>query len=36
MTGDRIRPYTMAAEDVVDVDGPRDLQLARLIMEAAR
>lgn len=35
MTGDRIRPYLMAAEDVVDVDGPRDLQLARLIMEVA-
>jgi CMP-N,N'-diacetyllegionaminic acid synthase len=35
MTGERIRPYPMAAEDVVDVDGPRDLQLARLIMEPA-
>jgi CMP-N,N'-diacetyllegionaminic acid synthase len=35
MTGARIRPYCMAAEDVVDVDGLRDLQLARLIMETS-
>lgn len=34
MTGARILPFTMAAEDVVDVDGLRDLQLARLILEA--
>ena len=33
MTGARIKPYFMAADDVVDVDGMRDLQLARLIME---
>ncbi|MGQ0587151.1 MAG: acylneuraminate cytidylyltransferase family protein [Gammaproteobacteria bacterium] len=36
MTGDRILPYKMSADDVVDVDGPRDLQLARLLMEGAR
>lgn len=35
MTGDRIRPYLMDAEDVVDVDTPRDLLLTRLLMEAA-
>jgi N-acylneuraminate cytidylyltransferase len=34
MTGERIRPYVMAADDVIDVDGPRDLQLARLLMES--
>ena len=34
MTGDRIRPYAMNAEDVVDVDSLRDLQLARALLEA--
>lgn len=34
MTGERMRPYKMSADNVVDVDGLRDLQLARLIMEA--
>lgn len=35
MTGDRILPYRMSADDVVDVDSLRDLQLARSFMEAA-
>jgi len=33
MTGDRILPYLMQPDDVVDIDGPRDLLLARLVME---
>jgi len=36
MTGERILPFKMSADDVVDVDGPRDLQLARLILESAK
>lgn len=30
MTGSRILPYVMRAEDVFDIDTPRDLELARL------
>jgi CMP-N-acetylneuraminic acid synthetase len=31
MTGERILPFIMAPEDVVDIDSPRDLELARLL-----
>jgi N-acylneuraminate cytidylyltransferase len=33
MTGDRMLPYLMRAEDVLDVDTPRDLEFARFTME---
>lgn len=33
MTGDKIFPYTMNPEDVIDIDSPRDLEIARLLME---
>jgi N-acylneuraminate cytidylyltransferase len=36
MTGDRILPYVMDANDVLDIDTPRDLEFARFVMEAAR
>jgi CMP-N,N'-diacetyllegionaminic acid synthase len=35
MTGDRILPYVMKPEDAIDIDGPRDLLLARLLMEGS-
>lgn len=34
MTGDRILPFVMDPEDVVDIDTRMDLALARLMMEA--
>lgn len=34
MTGARILPWVMRAEDVLDVDTPRDLQIARHLLEA--
>ena len=33
MTGDRLFPYLMAAEDVVDVDSFRDLEIVRAIFK---
>jgi len=33
MTGERILPYVMEPDQVVDIDGHRDLALARLLME---
>ena len=33
MTGDRLFPYVMDANDVLDIDTPRDLAFARLVME---
>jgi CMP-N,N'-diacetyllegionaminic acid synthase len=36
MTGDRICPYEMDPSDVLDIDTPRDLEIARFLMEAAR
>jgi CMP-N,N'-diacetyllegionaminic acid synthase len=33
MTGDRILPYVIPADEVVDVDSPRDLEIARFLME---
>jgi len=35
MTGDHILPYVMDADEVIDVDSPRDLAIARLLMEDA-
>ena len=35
MTGDRIFPYLMDPNDVLDIDTPRDLAFARFVMEAA-
>jgi CMP-N-acetylneuraminic acid synthetase len=32
MTGRRIYPYVMEADDALDVDTKRDLELARLVM----
>ena len=31
MTGDRILPFFMAADDVVDIDSARDLEIANLL-----
>jgi N-acylneuraminate cytidylyltransferase len=31
MTGDRILPFFMAADDVLDIDAPRDLEIAELL-----
>jgi CMP-N-acetylneuraminic acid synthetase len=36
MTGDRIAPYIMNPDDVIDIDAPRDLQIARFLMEKMR
>lgn len=33
MTGRRIRPYLMDADDALDIDTPRDLDIARWFME---
>jgi N-acylneuraminate cytidylyltransferase len=33
MTGDKIFPYIMKPEDVVDIDSPADLEIARYLME---
>jgi CMP-N,N'-diacetyllegionaminic acid synthase len=33
MTGDHILPYVMDADEAIDVDSPRDLAIARLLME---
>ncbi len=35
MTGDRMLPYVMMPDDAIDIDGPRDLLLARLLMEGS-
>jgi N-acylneuraminate cytidylyltransferase len=35
MTGDRILPYVMDANDVLDIDTPRDLEFARFVLESA-
>jgi N-acylneuraminate cytidylyltransferase len=35
MTGDRILPFLMEPDDVIDIDSPRDLAVARMIMERA-
>jgi N-acylneuraminate cytidylyltransferase len=35
MTGDHILPYVMDADEVIDIDSPRDLAIARLLMEGA-
>ncbi len=34
MTGDRIFPYLMDANDVLDIDTPRDLEFARFVLES--
>jgi N-acylneuraminate cytidylyltransferase len=34
MTGERIWPLVLEADDVIDIDTPRDLQVARMLMEA--
>lgn len=34
MTGERILPYVMAADDAFDIDTPRDLAIARCRLEA--
>jgi CMP-N-acetylneuraminic acid synthetase len=31
MTGDRILPYVMHPDDVIDIDSPRDLRIAESI-----
>ena len=36
MTGSRILPFEMRADEVVDVDEPRDLELARWLFETGR
>jgi CMP-N,N'-diacetyllegionaminic acid synthase len=33
MTGDRILPYVMQPDDALDIDSPRDLQIARCLLE---
>jgi CMP-N-acetylneuraminic acid synthetase len=33
MTGSRILPFEMNADDVLDIDTPRDLEFARFLME---
>ena len=33
MTGDRMRAYVMDANDVLDIDTPRDLAFARFVLE---
>ena len=33
MVGDRIFPYVMNPDDVLDIDGPRDLEFARFVLE---
>ena len=33
MTGDNIFPYIMKPEDVIDIDSPADLEIARYLME---
>jgi CMP-N,N'-diacetyllegionaminic acid synthase len=33
MTGDRMLPYVMDPDDVIDIDKPRDLAIARFFME---
>lgn len=33
MTGDHILPYLMDPDDVLDIDSPRDLRIARMLME---
>lgn len=35
MTGDRILPWVMKSDDVIDIDTPRDLEFARFVMEGA-
>jgi len=35
MTGDKILPYIMDADEVIDVDTARDLAIARLLMEGS-
>lgn len=34
MTGDRILPYVMNAEEAFDIDAPRDLAVARFLLES--
>jgi CMP-N,N'-diacetyllegionaminic acid synthase len=36
MTGEKILPFRMDDADVVDVDGPRDLHIARALLEERR
>ena len=33
MTGDHILPFVMEPDDVIDIDSPRDLAIARMLME---
>jgi CMP-N,N'-diacetyllegionaminic acid synthase len=33
MTGDHILPFIMEPDDVIDIDSPRDLAIARMLME---
>jgi N-acylneuraminate cytidylyltransferase len=33
MTGDRILPFIMEPDEVIDIDSPRDLAIARMLME---
>ena len=33
MTGNRIYPYRMSPEHVIDIDSPRDLMLARFLLK---
>jgi CMP-N-acetylneuraminic acid synthetase len=33
MTGDRILPYILPEDDIIDIDSPRDLAIARFLME---
>jgi CMP-N-acetylneuraminic acid synthetase len=36
MTGDKILPYIVPEDEVIDVDTPRDLEIARFLMEKMR
>lgn len=36
MTGERILPFVMDTDDVLDIDSPRDLEFARFVIEGRR
>lgn len=36
MTGERILPFVMDTDDVLDIDSPRDLEFARFLLEGRR
>ena len=33
MTGDKLAPWIMSADDVIDIDTPRDLEIANWLMK---